>query len=333
MDSVPVYQFSGSVDQVGLGQGEQLREQIADAIDFYSGLLGKNLSRLDSEIAPFITVARRMAPTAMRHISAIAKSASQNEIAVFALNARSELMNNMLIAECTSISHIADNLFAQNWDWARRIAPLMSVQKIQLNDCIPYVTYTEPGMLTKIFINAEGLACQLNILKSSSRLEGLPIHLLLNALANCSSIDDASILIKKNPNGKASHLLMAHNSVAKSFEFTGVEVITRDVSNEPFVHTNHYLGDSKDKEAFPTSHQRFDFVNQSIRDSHLTLNTLIEPAFNSPMRPYVSADTQGFGEVGTVATISFDLKSNRLGVRNANVTSPTWQWIQSTHNN
>jgi len=333
MSRVSEFKYSGSVEQIGQAQGEQLREEIDDAVDFYSGVLGVRLDKLENKLQPLLSATTANAPQSLAQIKSIALGANQSWLAIFALNARSELMNNVLVPECTSISYPREGIFAQNWDWAKRIAPLMSVQHVHTNDAMPYTTYTEPGMLTKLFINAEGLACQLNILKNSIHLTGLPIHLLLNKLASESCIQHARELIHESAVGKASHILLAQQSTVLSYEFTGVDVIERDVSSEAFVHTNHYLGESKDSEAFPTSHQRYEYVSKKIHSGQLDLDTLIDCEDDSPMRSYIASAEPQFGEVGTVATVAFDLMNFRIGVRRANVASPMWQWFSPINNN
>jgi len=335
--AINYFQFDGDSIGVAIQHGESLRSQIEDARDFYSAVLGTDLALMGFQLAPLLAQISIYFPDIVDQISALARAANQPFEVIAGLNARSELMNNILEAECTSIADNQGGLFAQNWDWAKRIAPLMSVQKVSVNEKPSYVTYTEPGMFAKMFMNEHGLAAQLNILKTKRQLKGVPVHLILKLLTESADIEEADQIIEANAVGKASHILLGRRNQnlveSVSYEFNGEKKIRRTVIDEPFIHTNHYLGDDDSADVFPTSFERYRFAADRVADDEFDLSVLTDIDTNSPMRPFAPSSTRAFGEVGTIATLSFNLQERQLGVRLANSANNKWHWYSPCANN
>ncbi len=324
MSRLPEINLSGTPVQIGEQHGEAMAYQIADAIDYYSTLLTKPLHALGESLQPVMKVLTDY-PEIESQLRGIAAAANQDYVSIVALNARSELINNLNIGECTSLVDLQNGLYAQNWDWSKRIAPLMSVHSVAPINGPSYLTFTEPGIPTKLFINQEGLAAQLNILKCNQRLQSLPIHLVLHKLATFRQLGQAdNWLMNDLQGGCASHVLLSDGKQAFSYEFDALSIARRNVTDGPFIHTNHYLDGLSPDQDFPTSYERYDYADTALKNGEMNIDVLTREDTNSPMRPYVQSEAPNFGEVGTVATISYGFDTPHLKIR-TNDATPKWQ--------
>lgn len=149
--------------------------------------------------------------------------------------------------ECTSLAIARKNQpvwLAQNWDWVGMQREALIVLRANPDNSPAYITVTEAGMLAKIGINEQGFAISLNILRSHNdgQSAGMPVHFLLRALLECSTVDDACKLARRLPYASSSNILIADqggNIASLEISPEGCRVL-KDV-NKQLCHTNHFL--------------------------------------------------------------------------------------------
>ena len=137
---------------------------------------------------------------------AIAEAARIEPWCVFLLNARTEVLNAS-VGECTSLAVPETRILAQTWDWIRELEELVVITEVEKDDGQRFVTLVEPGMLAKIGMNSRGFGVGLNFLKAEQSLDGVPVHLVLRALLECSNLAEAREVIRRSGLGKASFIL------------------------------------------------------------------------------------------------------------------------------
>jgi len=182
---------------------------------------------------------------------------------------------------------------------------------------------TEPGIIGKIGMNNAGLGVCLNILTTDQRLEGVPVHLLLRAILDCSSMEDVEALLEEHSGGKASHVL-AGDSEGRclSVEFAGRQKRQLQPEGGVLLHTNHYLANDalNSAELFPSTRERYSKARalMLIGKSRESIRAMLldqSEADLSICRPYTLSEIPGFGDVGTVFTLLMDLKQGGMEIR------------------
>lgn len=208
----------------------------------------------------FLPAIEAFCPDALEEIRGIAEGAAVPVESILVLNCRSELMfaaarqkGELPPSECTSFAVTpeasADGhmLVGQNWDWvpfARDVCVMVDVHR---DDKPPFTTIVEAGMLAKVGVNAAGLGLCTNTLVSARDVGriGVPYHVMLRALLDAETVDDASRIL-----GSAERALSANYLVAdRSGRAMNFETIAGDASgiaatapqHGVLSHANHFL--------------------------------------------------------------------------------------------
>jgi isopenicillin-N N-acyltransferase-like protein len=318
----PELALRGDALQRGYAHGEQLRPQIHALLEYYKELFGLSGPVLRAAAVEFAEIIRGFRPDYSREIEAIAAAANLDPLDVFALNSRSELLNNVSVPECTAVMNTETALLAQNWDWSEVLEDLVVLVAIEREDGHRIRMLTEPGIIGKIGMNSAGLGVCLNILKSTDRLQGLPVHVLLRAILDCGGMEEVRDLLARVSVGKASHVLVGDaGGDCLGIEFAG----TRSYQLQPeagiLLHTNHYLADPalNTVEAFPTTRERLEQSREWVCSDASTsgLQALLRDqsrGTESVCRPYSPSQTPGFGNVGSVFTVLMDLAAGSMQI-------------------
>jgi isopenicillin-N N-acyltransferase-like protein len=214
-------------------------------------------------------------------------------------------------------------MLGQNWDWSEPLEDLVILLRIEGEDGHRVATLTEPGMLAKVGMNSVGLGVCLNILKSDTRLRGLPVHILLRAIMDCRDMAQVRAVIAANGPGKASHILVGDASGDYlSVEFAGESHHSLATKNGLLWHSNHYLASEELNigEAFPSTGERYvragQLLGEDASSSGLWKMMLDQSECQmSICRPYSPSGTPGFGNVGTVFSLLMDLQQGTMRIR------------------
>jgi isopenicillin-N N-acyltransferase-like protein len=191
--------------------------------------------------------------------------------------------------ECTAMcvtaaaSQTGQAWLAQNWDWMGRQRQALVLLHTQGPSGQSITTLTEAGMLAKIGINQSGFALGLNILRSGrdgSRL-GVPVHVLLRHLLDCSSVAQARERLQVLQTdlglgfGAASNVPCADaEGHAACFEVSPTGWAEVKPTDGVVVHTNHFVCESLLSEQAPMA---------PALSSHSRLSTARQHALQTPM--------------------------------------------------
>jgi isopenicillin-N N-acyltransferase-like protein len=320
--SFPELTLVGDARERGHAHGEAKRTAIAEVLDYYLQLFGVSIEKLCDEARNFASIIHTFNADHAREIEAIAEAAGQDPLLIYALNSRSEILNNVTQSECTSVFSEEQGLLAQNWDWSERLEQLVFLARIEGPGRHRLVTLTEPGILGKIGMNNRGIGVSLNILKHPEELRGLPVHVLLRSILDCDAMDEVESLLDVACVGKASHVLVASaEGACLSSEFAGTRTFRLSLRDGVLVHTNHYLAAeaSNSLEAFPTTHERYEQALGVLcrAASAENIEALLRDqsrGVQSICRPYSPSDTPGFGNVGTVFTVVMELAVGEMHI-------------------
>ena len=112
MEILPHYlEVSGDSFTRGRSHGGELRQQVAECVDFYRALFGLGESELTRRAKIFARLIDAYSPALADEVRGIAAGAQLPEAHLFALNARSELVP-FDAGECTAVSFPDEGLLA-----------------------------------------------------------------------------------------------------------------------------------------------------------------------------------------------------------------------------
>ncbi|MEH6585831.1 MAG: C45 family peptidase [Halioglobus sp.] len=316
---------SGSAKQRGAAVGEALRAKIANNCEFYEQqfypLGGASVEAVVTMAAQVEGIISAFRPELSQEIRAMAEAANIDPMRLFALNARTEILNALNTQECTSLYAPAKSVLAQTWDWVDALESGTVLIQHQLESGFEFLTLTEAGILGKIGFNSGGLGVCLNILSSPHHLSGLPVHITARAVLETPLFTDIHPLLERVGAGKASHLLIADdNGSGLSVEWAGQSQHIGTANAGGFCHSNHYIAQSIASPPAPAGNSAERLSNAQ---SFLAQNPAADAATvfeflktdNEINHDYMPLDHFHGLNIGTVATIVMDLPNRAMHIR------------------
>jgi isopenicillin-N N-acyltransferase-like protein len=325
---IPLIEVHGDASARGSAYGSRYRERIRATWRYYAEAVF-TASKLTS--AQIMTRALRVRDVIgdfkqdfCAEIDAIADAAGLTRWEVYALNARTEILNAQ-VGECTAVYLPDSRVLGQTWDWLETLEDLMALTHYTYPSGQRILTLAEPGQLGKIGLNSAGLGVCLNFLVAPHGLDGLPVHVLVRALLECASLDEARTVIARAGLGKSSHYLIADaTGQALSYEFAG----GRSGAVEPvagvYAHTNHCLAANRDPAGYvvPTSPERLaaarHHASQRQGSGVEAMKRILDFDDGTPAAirvRYRPEPLLGGDNVGSCATLVMDLPARQMHVR------------------
>ena len=323
---VKIVKLSGNPAERSKSYAKQLHTRIKQTFDFYNDVVFEHSELSEVEIYKRVNIliskTRAVFPNLISELECISESSNIPIQQIFLINARTEILNAS-VGECTSIAIPKNNLLAQTWDWIEEMENLMVILIVEKEDGSSFVTLTEPGMLAKIGINNYGISVGLNFLKSKHSLDGVPVHLLLRAILDCTSLKKVREIVAQSNMGKSSYIPVATSiGEAVGFEFSNDAMQELTPMDDVLLHTNHCLAPNMTSVPLPTSNQRYETTLANLRtdtnfdfatvDRILSDTSSSEAPVQSPYRP---SESLGNLSVGTCATIIMELEKLRFSYR------------------
>ncbi|MCL6269408.1 C45 family peptidase [Sansalvadorimonas sp. 2012CJ34-2] len=325
-DRFPLITLSGSAADRGAKHGAELSESIASTIAFYSGALRIPEEEVLTTGRFFRDQIQLFYPPYCDEIEALADAAHQPPEWIYLLNARSELISHPL--ECSTIIFRDSCLLGQNWDYARPLHDLVTLLQVNLDNDRSFLTVTEPGIIGKIGMNSEGIGVCLNMLRLRRRCEGVPIHILLRAILESTSIDHARELASSISGSRVGCVTVANNkNECFAIEYAGENRWFLTPPGRICLHTNHYLGKRLTPEGGvnTSSYERLRTLARLTMILHQqdtnTMQRLLSDRSNSTWPVHMSwcpSPYPGFSEAGTIATIIMELENRVMHIRKGN---------------
>jgi len=323
-------EISGTPLQRGISHGKQMREEIAQALPYYKNIFKLSNAEILQRAKHFRTVIKAFSKDYAQEIEGIAQGAEIEPLWIYALNARTEILAlNTQVGpnECTSMCFPETTLLGQTWDWGKPLENLCALMRISRPDGHKILMLSEPGIIGKIGMNNAGLGVCLNILTCNKPLDGLPIHVMLRAILDCSSTAQARKIIASGAAGKASNVIVA-DATGDCFdlEFSDETTYMAPSFTNNFIHTNHYLGKNINDLSdpfFANSQARLTTAKNHIAQRHSSdiegMKAVISDRTNTThpiYRPYI--EDENLKNVGTVASFVMDLKTQTMHIRKGN---------------
>ena len=325
----PLYTFSGSNQEIAQQMSSVLKERIIATRGFYKFVFNKDEEDIFRYARYFQRAIKDFNRDYTIEIETLAEGIEIDPLWLYALNSRSEIMNKFA-NECTSSYFSENKLLGQNWDWAKELEELSYIAKLKQPDKPDILQIAEPGILGKIGFNSAGLGVTLNFLHLDGYdPKGVPIHVLLRGILDCSTIDEAKKLVETHSIGRTANLIVA-DRFGNYFdvEFAGDEQFFLDNTDAIFVHTNHYMGKkiNTDKEEFASSFARFERASEIAKGLQPNANLsefkqmlLDKSNFEFPIcRTYLKPKKSLLENSGTVCSLIMDLQKLQMHITRGN---------------
>jgi isopenicillin-N N-acyltransferase like protein len=328
---LPLVKLTGKPGEIGWQHGRQIKDRVRETWKFYSQtLFGNRLSFLQDMGNRYLEGIYGFSGVYGKEIEAIAAASGHKPWEIAALNARTEIFLRLLEenppGECTAAYFPKTRVLGQNWDWMKQLEPLVVLMEIKREDGHKILQLAEPGIIGKIGFNSAGIGVCLNILTGKKSPPAVPVHVLLRAVLDGSSISDILGVFSGMRHGTNSNILMADDRGRFiNMEFSGEKMKVVEDKKTLFLHTNHYLSDLADDHdietdiVYPSSICRYttgrDLLDGLGEDAGVPeLKTVLMDPTGDPYpicAPYVNY----FGfENGTVSSIIMDLPKRTMEI-------------------
>jgi isopenicillin-N N-acyltransferase-like protein len=268
----PIIDVAGGPDERGQQYGLAARARVAHSLANYQQLFeacGVKWEEVRRRARAYDEVIRGFDAGLHAELCGIAAGANRDVEDILALNSRTELLPRVFLdpshaaldfGECSALaiapsaSATSKTLLAQNWDWLGNQREALVVLRSRGEGGASFLTLTEAGMLAKIGCNDRGFGLCLNVLRSmdDGASPGVPVHVLLRALLDCASVDQALARIRGLPLAASSNVLCADVTGRRaSIELSpaGPHVLADE--GAALCHTNHFLSEAATQAATP----------------------------------------------------------------------------------
>lgn len=318
--------LSGDAKARGEQHGAALKDRIHRMTEVYGTFFGRRETEIFEIARHFKPVIVDFNPDYAIEIEAIAGAADIDPLWIYALNARSEFLSYVPATECTVFHFEGTPLLGQNWDWEERLEPLISMVRIERDDAPSILMMTEPGIIGKIGLNSAGVGVCFNFLHIDRPTRGVPIHILLRAILDASSLADARDVIKRAGSGRSANIMVADKTGARfDIEFAAGEQFEVADNGDVLVHTNHYL--DRDMYKVPASYAnstaRFSRARTLAREHTSRDRKTMEAMLSDTQNPgnaicQTYRAREPLGQMGTVCTLTMDLAAGNMAIRLGN---------------
>ena len=205
----------------------------------------------------------------------------------------------------------------------------MVLTKIKQENKPDILMMTEPGIIGKIGLNSAGLGVLLNFLHIDGfDPYGVPTHILLRAVLDSSSIQEAKELLLKHGKGRTSNIMVG-DKLGNYFdiEYAGDEFFLFDQGEDTFVHTNHFLGKdiNKDPVEYANSFARYErglkLTSNLNNHSFESMKKILLDKGNNELpicRTYKPSISGFFKDTGTICSMIMDLENFSLHITKGN---------------
>ncbi len=273
MTAVQHVRVEGTAYQRGRQYGTQAAGRVRDSVQSYeqvfAHLTGWDWPAVRREASRFEAPIGEFRPGYLDEMRGIADGAGLGLADILAINVRTEVMYSAKarhaplarrpqiaqpqIAECSAFARApapgqpGGPVLGQNWDWLSHAARTLIVLEARPDDGPDFVTVVEAGLLAKAGLNAAGLGLVTNAMVTDADVgePGLPYHVLLRAILDCSTVTGALEVLQAGPRSSSANYLVAQAGGAALDIEAAPGDVTRLYPLFPdedglLLHTNHF---------------------------------------------------------------------------------------------
>lgn len=280
-----ILKLSGSSYEIGIKHGKEAREKVHNSLQTYEKMFKEytatSWDKACKKALLHVKAIEEYNSSYLEEMEGLAKGAGVTFEDILALNARSEIALITSPDGCTSFAltkpKTTNTWLAQNWDWKDAQNDSLIHLEIEQRNLPSLQMVTEAGIIGKIGCNSAGIGVCLNALITDTWQPKVPIHLVLRAILESNSMEEAVSKVSNNQMASPAHFLIA----SKSEETISMEVSPVYTSQiKPIkgilVHTNHICSMEMKKnikeDILPDSYNRLSTITKQVE----SLNEIIE---------------------------------------------------------
>jgi isopenicillin-N N-acyltransferase like protein len=368
---VPLVSVSGPPADCGAAYGAAAAEQIARNIEAYARRFAVQAGLSTPAVHAAGAEHRRAAlvhhPRIAQMLDAVAEGAGVPVNAIYALNARTELIYgalgeaagppDALDGGCTSIgvlgTHTASGhlLIGQNWDWHPEQRDTMLLLRTTDERGHAVLTLTEAGMLAKAGLNSTGVGVCVNLLgcdRDGVGPAGVPYHVMLRAVLESDCLATALRATVRPPRTSSINMLIGQAGDAGG-EVIDVEIAPGESgwlhpAGGVLTHANHF------EAGVPVYDTFKDWGGSSMFRSARARRLLAEPAaagkvteddvievfrdhgsYPSSICRHDDGRDPYYERSESAYSILIDLNDRRMAVAPGPPCQSTYTWLELTH--
>jgi len=275
----PYLAVIGSHRDLGYAVGETFREKIRKVIAWRKANIPEYRELL-KKTQHYFLVALHVFPKLIEELTSIAIAADVGVMDLFFLNTRSlydphpdpEAEKLVSHDRCTTVVSFSETgaIMGHNEDWAAENIDDLYVLKATIGKTkflgLNYVNEL-PG--TAAAMNNWGLVQGINELHQVDLL-GIPQNFLARRVLECQTLDEAEKILTESKQDSGFNHVLVRGKELRNAEIAGGKIDILEVYNQPFVHTNHFLGHLKKYEIYHTQNS----LNRYERAKKLVKNNM-----------------------------------------------------------
>lgn len=247
----------GGAWDIGRQHGELGRKEVKNSLEVYErlfyGYQKINWDIVKERAKLHLPVIEKFDMKLIEEMQGIASGAGVDFEDILALNARTEIAltgdsHTYFSDGCTTIGTTtpvtSNTIIGQNWDWKGDQKDSLLLLNIEREDRPNILMVTEAGIIGKIGCNENSVGVCLNALTTTSKANGLPIHLALRSILDSTSLHEAMDNLQSTQLGSTANFLIGYSDqtdrgVVLQTEVSpfGMSIINDDVGYG--VHANH----------------------------------------------------------------------------------------------
>lgn len=243
--------FCGAPREIGVQHGRRLESEIKKTLTHYLSLWNFPQEQISQRVLGFKKAIEREFPHLGEEICGIAEGSGLAEDLIYAINARTELLGDASLIECTAVGVSKSSkgggnvVLGQNWDWVNYFRELTKVVDVQPIDKPRMKMLIEPGMVGKMGMNEAGVGICLNFLETAQiKNDGIPVHVMLRGILETTNYASALGLVSTLPRAASANYLIAGEDDNGEFDMGNLETTPDSVNvlkdNSFVTHTNSF---------------------------------------------------------------------------------------------
>ena len=252
--------LTGTPYERGVQYGTACKAEVERSMRSYAAMFAqhKNMTwdQARTLSLQFLPAIRELDESYVQEMQGIADGAGITFEDVLVINARSELLYSNLPfhaeppPECTAFSLLppatADGavIAGQNWDYTLGQRDAVVIVRIPGEGDRPTLLFfPEAGMIGGKGCNSAGLSLTLNALRTEEYGIGIPVHIRMRRILECSTLSNAYNAAVKGEIPAPANLIMTHkDGLALEVELSPVGVEVMMPEQGVLVHSNHFIG-------------------------------------------------------------------------------------------
>ena len=280
MAEAPLFEVSGSPEEMGRAQGAQasdlIHSMLADYRSFVHGASGLRWEEAVARARDYLPYSQAAFPDLVQEVRGIAEGAGASFEEIWLLNCYEEVAEDQKLMACTTVAVngevTADGhvYLAHNEDWISVDRKHVYLVRARPEGAPAFLGMSYGALLCNIGFNAAGIGVGINSVYPRDVRAGIPRILVSRAILSATDLPGAiEACVPENRAGGYNHLLAEGGGAIVSVESSATRHETLRAADGWLAHTNHYRSERMQAVeapgAYASSHARLKRAEGLVR--------------------------------------------------------------------